>query len=342
MPCRKDIYNTFRLGCYGYGFNGKENDNEIKGTGNQQDYGFRIYDPRLGRFLSMDPLTKGYPELTPFQFASNEPISNIDLDGLERSPAGKVGQNEEIVRDNTAVALYPNEIPVILKQQENAPKLRVLMDAAARPMETVEDRNKALFRSISNPDNIGGNAAFGIYSDLHNARAEYSEGNYGMGTLRLFNAGINTVTLTGAGPALGAKGNTKIQTEFLPPVVKAQINSRHILSSSVIARSNKTPEVTTLAPRGTLEADLAAYNAGNFTRALGGGVLVNGNSYGIKNEGGTLYPISGKWFVNVTAGQLQTVMFYKTLSGNSLQKALDGAKVSDGDRQFAQDFIKKY
>ena len=51
--------------------------------GDQQDYGMRIYDPRVGRFLSVDPITKKYPELTPFQFASNRPIEAIDLDGLE-------------------------------------------------------------------------------------------------------------------------------------------------------------------------------------------------------------------------------------------------------------------
>ncbi len=70
-------------GYYRYGFNGKENDNEVKGTGNQQDYGMRIYEPRLGRFLSVDPITKQYPELTPYQFASNRPIDGIDRDGLE-------------------------------------------------------------------------------------------------------------------------------------------------------------------------------------------------------------------------------------------------------------------
>jgi len=37
----------------------------------------------LGRFLSVDPITKEYPELTPYQFASNSPIQGIDLDGLE-------------------------------------------------------------------------------------------------------------------------------------------------------------------------------------------------------------------------------------------------------------------
>ncbi len=79
MPGRQ-----FKAGSpYRYGFNGKENDKEVKGEGNQQDYGMRIYDPRLGKFLSVDPITNKYPELTPYQFASNRPIDGIDLDGLE-------------------------------------------------------------------------------------------------------------------------------------------------------------------------------------------------------------------------------------------------------------------
>jgi RHS repeat-associated protein len=80
MPARK--YTKPNAG-YRYGFNGKENDNEVKGDGNQQDYGMRIYDPRLGKFLSVDPLTKSFAMLTPYQFASNSPVANIDLDGNE-------------------------------------------------------------------------------------------------------------------------------------------------------------------------------------------------------------------------------------------------------------------
>jgi hypothetical protein len=33
--------------------------------------------------LSVDPLTKDYTSLTPYQFASNSPILYIDIDGLE-------------------------------------------------------------------------------------------------------------------------------------------------------------------------------------------------------------------------------------------------------------------
>jgi len=84
MPERKFSVTN---GNYRFGFNGKENDNEVKGIGNQQDYGMRIYDPRLGKFLSVDPLTASYPMLTPYQFASNRPIDGIDIDGLEYAPA---------------------------------------------------------------------------------------------------------------------------------------------------------------------------------------------------------------------------------------------------------------
>ncbi|HMG17057.1 MAG TPA: RHS repeat-associated core domain-containing protein, partial [Saprospiraceae bacterium] len=83
---------------YRFGFNGKENDNEIKGKGNYQDYGMRAYDGRLGRFFSVDPLAKKYPELTPYQFASNTPIQAIDLDGgekLEKTRKSNTTANED-------------------------------------------------------------------------------------------------------------------------------------------------------------------------------------------------------------------------------------------------------
>ena len=67
---------------YSFHFNGKELDNESQ----TQDYGMRIYDYRLGRFLSIDPLSKSYPELSSYQFASNTPIWAIDIDGLEAYP----------------------------------------------------------------------------------------------------------------------------------------------------------------------------------------------------------------------------------------------------------------
>ena len=81
MPGRK--YSQLNSN-YRYGFNGKENDNEVKGEGNQQDYGLRIYDPRLGRFLSVDPLSAEYPWNSTYAFAENDVIRSIDLEGAEK------------------------------------------------------------------------------------------------------------------------------------------------------------------------------------------------------------------------------------------------------------------
>jgi len=90
---------NFSSANYRYGFNGKENDNEVKGSGNQQDYGMRIYDPRLGKFLSVDPITNEYPELTPYQFASNRPIDGIDIDGLEWGMLGTLGRTTKLTME---------------------------------------------------------------------------------------------------------------------------------------------------------------------------------------------------------------------------------------------------
>src|ERR1041384_2610253 len=80
---------------YRFGFNGKENDNEVVGCGNLQNYGMREYNSRLGRFISVDPLTKKYPWYSPYQFAGNKPIQFIDLDGLEEAKPEEEIKNDK-------------------------------------------------------------------------------------------------------------------------------------------------------------------------------------------------------------------------------------------------------
>jgi RHS repeat-associated protein len=100
---------SVNLGGYRYGFNGKENDNEVKGGGGQQDYGMRIYDPRLGRFLSVDPLYKSFPWNSSYAFAENRVISGIDLDGGEYKDANgnPVGPLNEAYASKIGATLQP-------------------------------------------------------------------------------------------------------------------------------------------------------------------------------------------------------------------------------------------
>ena len=66
---------------YQYGFNGKRKDNEIYGEGNAYDFGARIQDPRLMRWLSVDPLQADYSGLSPYCYVMNSPLSAVDPDG---------------------------------------------------------------------------------------------------------------------------------------------------------------------------------------------------------------------------------------------------------------------
>ncbi len=64
-----------------FGYNGKQKENELYGTANALDFGARIYDGRIAYFLSVDPLMKKFASKTPYQYAANNPISNIDVEG---------------------------------------------------------------------------------------------------------------------------------------------------------------------------------------------------------------------------------------------------------------------
>lgn len=68
---------------YRYGFNGKEKINEISGEGNDIDFGARISDSRLGRWMSTDPMASKYPDLSPYNFCANNSILYLDPDGKE-------------------------------------------------------------------------------------------------------------------------------------------------------------------------------------------------------------------------------------------------------------------
>ena len=64
---------------YRYGFNGQEKDDEM--VSNYYDFGARIYDARIVRWLSVDPLAEKLPHASPYAFCLNNPVNMVDPDG---------------------------------------------------------------------------------------------------------------------------------------------------------------------------------------------------------------------------------------------------------------------
>ena len=66
---------------YKYGFNGKENVDDVYGNDVAVDFGARIYDVRLGRWLSVDKKEINYISNSPYIVGLDNPIIFIDTDG---------------------------------------------------------------------------------------------------------------------------------------------------------------------------------------------------------------------------------------------------------------------
>lgn len=60
-------------------YNGKE-EQQIGGL-DVLDYGARMYDPAIGRFHTQDRFSEDFVEWSPYHYANNNPITNIDVNG---------------------------------------------------------------------------------------------------------------------------------------------------------------------------------------------------------------------------------------------------------------------
>lgn len=67
------------------------------------DYGWRMYDPRIGRMKTIDLLAEFFEDWSPFSYALNNPIAYIDLYGLSAQKPEEKEESEPVVLDTIVV-----------------------------------------------------------------------------------------------------------------------------------------------------------------------------------------------------------------------------------------------
>lgn len=88
---------------YRYAYNGMEQDNEISGNRNSYTTEFRQYDPRLGRWKSLDPLMAQFPWMSPYVAFNNNPILYVDPSGLASEGWVRGGKMEMWLNDDVKI-----------------------------------------------------------------------------------------------------------------------------------------------------------------------------------------------------------------------------------------------
>lgn len=136
IPNRHSSSNSYR-----YGFNGKENDNEVKGEGNSLHYEFREFDTRVGRYSTIDPHSKLYPWQSSYVYHRNNPINLIDYLGLGDPP----GSDPPSARDTPlnvvgikAHQAFSIELETVLERNFNTTEV---LQNRKRPDVIDEDKN---------------------------------------------------------------------------------------------------------------------------------------------------------------------------------------------------------
>jgi RHS repeat-associated protein len=152
-----------------YGFNGMEKDDEVKGEGNSYTTEFRQYDPRVGRWLSIDPLFKNFPWQSPYVAFDNNPIINNDPKGAaaENQTDGPGDRKKKLKAKQKSLKDKAFELP--LSKQKR--KIR-LDERAAKIGEKIKDlRDKSREKggigkssAVNNGQN-GGTSGNGAGSD---------------------------------------------------------------------------------------------------------------------------------------------------------------------------------
>ena len=78
---------TYQKNTYLYNSKELQYDKMISEALNWDDYVARFYDPQIGRWHVVDPVSSEYHSLSPYVYCVNDPISLIDPDGRDWIPS---------------------------------------------------------------------------------------------------------------------------------------------------------------------------------------------------------------------------------------------------------------
>jgi len=194
----------------------------VKGIADQIDYGMRLYDPRAGRFLSVDPLAAKYSYYTPYQFAGNTPVQATDLDGKEEYhySLSYTDQGEPKLK-LTGTKYYDSYLWGLIKDKIGAKRYVISYEGKNYPFTlsgigNQGQTNDQLFDYLNNHENYENQFNWYFYSDTYITFQNANEG-------AAFGAGAGSFMNAASGKGkMGVKANVEVSKANAPENANTQ------------------------------------------------------------------------------------------------------------------------
>ncbi len=136
---------------YNYKYNGKEYQDEL-GL-NFYDYGFRNYDPAIGRWMNIDPLADKYFSKTPYMYCNNNTILYIDPNGMYFTASSRQYVNEYISDLNKDKNKNNIKISDLLKQIAGGGTERQINNWT-NSINNLNEKNKGIDATLTEIDDL--------------------------------------------------------------------------------------------------------------------------------------------------------------------------------------------
>jgi len=134
-----------------FGYQGSEMDNEVKGEGNSYTTHYRMLDPRLGRWMSIDPVTQ--PWQSPYTSMDNNPILLNDPMGDRIKWGDAKGDDKRSLKRQIRVARKQDaDFNDWFKSKRSEPGVNIMYSSSGLGPQSPQFFTSPMYKGESNGD----------------------------------------------------------------------------------------------------------------------------------------------------------------------------------------------